>query len=192
MIEQLKTWDRELFVYLNGLGAKGFDLFWIGVTQEEIWIPLYLLFIILIFLRFKIKRDKIVAYAGFLASFVVVFGLTRLIKATIKRLRPNNVESLQDIIRILQEPTYYSFVSGHTSSSVALSTFMVLLLQDRSKWIYLVYIWPALFAYSRIYVGVHYPSDIVAGAILGFICAYIIYKICKRYFSQEERGYFSD
>lgn len=186
MYEQFKTWDRELFVYLNGLGSKGFDLFWIGVTQEEVWIPLYFLFFVLLFFRYKNNRQRAIAIAGFLFSFLAAFGLTRLIKATIQRLRPNNVESLQDVIRVLQEPTHYSFVSGHTSTSMAIATFMVLLLQDRSKWIYLVYIWPALFAYSRIYVGVHYPSDIIAGVILGIACASIGYIITTHYIASKK------
>jgi len=188
MFEQLKEWDRQLFIYLNGLGIERLDGFWIFVTQEETWIPLYILMFFLIFYTFKIKQAVIVT-AGFLASFLVTFGLTRVIKATVARARPNNVDEFKEVIRILQEPTYYSFVSGHTSTSMAITTFFVLALKHKYKWIYLFYIWPILFATSRVYVGVHYPSDLAAGALLGVIIALLLYKIVKYYlYKQEARG----
>ncbi|MBW2960916.1 phosphatase PAP2 family protein [Mesonia aestuariivivens] len=179
MFEQLKEWDRELFVYLNGLGIEGLDSFWIFVTQEETWIPLYIIMFILIFVVYKFKKALVVT-AFFLISFLLTFGLTRIIKATVARARPNNVESLKEVIRILQEPTYYSFVSGHTSTSMAITTFIVLMLRHRFKWIYIFYIWPILFATSRVYVGVHYPLDLAAGALLGVIIAYFCYLVCLK------------
>lgn len=188
MFEQLKEWDRELFIYLNGLGIERLDSFWIFITQEENWIPLYLIFIILIFLAYK-KKQVFIVLIGFLCSFLVTFGVTRFIKASVARVRPNNVESLQEVIRILQEPTYYSFVSGHTSTSMAITTFMVLILRHRYKWVYLFYLWPILFATSRVYVGVHYPSDLAAGAFVGVIIAIIIYKICKKMLARGDREF---
>jgi len=188
MFEQLKEWDRELFIYLNGLGIERLDSFWIFITQEENWIPLYLIFIILIFLAYK-KKQAFIVLIGFLCSFLVTFGVTRFIKASVARVRPNNVESLQEVIRILQEPTYYSFVSGHTSTSIAITTFMVLILRHRYKWVYLFYLWPILFATSRVYVGVHYPSDLAAGAFVGVIIAIIIYKICKKMLARGDQEF---
>jgi len=188
MFEQLKEWDRELFIYLNGLGIERLDSFWIFITQEENWIPLYLIFIILIFLAYK-KKQAFIVLIGFLCSFLVTFGITRFIKASVARVRPNNVESLQEVIRILQEPTYYSFVSGHTSTSIAITTFMVLILRHRYKWVYLFYLWPILFATSRVYVGVHYPSDLAAGAFVGVIIAIIIYKICKKMLARGDQEF---
>ena len=188
MFEQLKEWDRELFIYLNGLGIERLDSFWIFITQEENWIPLYLIFIILIFLAYK-KKQVFIVLIGFLCSFLVTFGVTRFIKASVARVRPNNVESLQEVIRILQEPTYYSFVSGHTSTSMAITTFMVLILRHRYKWVYIFYLWPILFATSRVYVGVHYPSDLAAGAFVGVIIAIIIYKICKKMLARGDREF---
>ncbi|HIB36469.1 phosphatase PAP2 family protein [Mesonia sp.] len=188
MFEQLKEWDRELFIYLNGLGIERLDSFWIFITQEENWIPLYLIFIILIFLAYK-KKQAFIVLIGFLCSFLVTFGVTRIIKASVARVRPNNVESLQEVIRILQEPTYYSFVSGHTSTSMAITTFMVLILRHRYKWVYIFYLWPILFATSRVYVGVHYPSDLAAGAFVGVIIAIIIYKICKKMLARGDREF---
>ena len=188
MFEQLKEWDRELFIYLNGLGIERLDSFWIFITQEENWIPLYLIFIILIFLAYK-KKQAFIVLIGFLCSFLVTFGVTRFIKASVARVRPNNVESLQEVIRILQEPTYYSFVSGHTSTSMAITTFMVLILRHRYKWVYIFYLWPILFATSRVYVGVHYPSDLAAGAFVGVIIAIIIYKICKKMLARGDQEF---
>lgn len=179
MIGQIKQWDRDLFIYLNGLGVERFDAFWIFVTQEDTWIPLYILFFVLIIISHS-GKNIIIGLLAFLASFAVSFGVTRLIKATIARARPNNVTEFKDVIRMLQEPSYYSFVSGHTSTSIAITTFLVLVLRKRWKWIYILYLWPFLFATSRIYVGVHYPSDIIGGAIVGLICAFIIYYLYKK------------
>lgn len=183
MFKQLKEWDRELFIYLNGLGIEDFDSFWIFVTQEETWIPLYLVMFVLIFSSYKFKKAAIVCI-GFLSSFLITFGLTRIIKATVARIRPNNVESLKEVIRVLQEPTYYSFVSGHTSTSMAITTFIVLSLRHKYKWIYLFYLWPLLFATSRVYVGVHYPSDLAAGACLGVLVAIILHKVIQYFLSR--------
>lgn len=184
MIGQLKQWDRDLFIYLNGLGIERFDDFWIFVTQEQTWIPLYILFFVLVVISHG-GKNIIIGLLSFFASFALSFGVTRVIKATIARARPNNVTEFKDIIRILQEPSYYSFVSGHTSTSVAITTFLVLMLRKRWKWIYIIYLWPILFATSRIYVGVHYPGDILGGAIVGLICAIIVYLLYKKFIDSK-------
>ena len=180
MLDQIKQWDRELFIYLNSLGVEQYDQFWILVTQEEFWIPLYLFLLGLIFYNFKDAASRKYLLLGYLGSFAVTFGITRLIKFSVQRLRPNQVDSLKELIRVLQEPTYFSFVSGHTSTSMAITTYFVLLFRERFSWIYFLYLWPFLFASSRIYVGVHYPLDLLAGAILGVSIALLIYAFVKK------------
>ena len=66
---------------------------------------------------------------------------------------------------------------------------MVLILRHRYKWVYIFYLWPILFATSRVYVGVHYPSDLAAGAFVGVIIAIIIYKICKKMLARGDREF---
>ena len=89
MFEQLKQWDRELFVYLNGLGIEDYDNFWIWFTQIRHWIPLYILFFVLFFLAFR-KKKAIYASIFLLVSWAVTFGLTFWTKNIVDRLRPNN------------------------------------------------------------------------------------------------------
>lgn len=183
MLETLKHWDRELFVFLNGLGIEDYDSFWLFATQPKNWIPLYILFFILIFYYYRFKKGLVVGF--FLILTVAVTMLfTELVKDYVARLRPNNVEALRELIRIIQKPNNYSFFSGHASSSFSIATFVVLMIQEFSKWIYLVYLWPLVFVMSRIFLGVHYPSDIFIGALIGtgfafcfhFLCEYVISK----------------
>lgn len=186
MFDLLKQWDRELFIYLNSLGVERYDAFWIIVTQEQTWIPLYALMIFLLVYTYrKNKKAALLLVCGFLASFLLTIGFTNLVKEIVARARPSNNESLAHIIRILQKPTYYSFFSGHTSVSMALTTFVTLVLRKKYKWAYLFYIWPLLFAASRIYVGVHYPSDLFVGALVGVIFAILIFKFILHYWPNE-------
>jgi len=176
MIEQLNKWDRELFVYLNSLGIEEYDSFWIFVTNIKHWIPLYIFFFILFFIAFH-KKKALFNSAFLLSAFLTTLAFTNFVKGIAARLRPNNDPELLDIIRILQTPSNYSFFSGHASSSFVVTTFVVLSLREKYKWIYLVYIWPIIFVLSRVYVGVHYPLDLLVGAIVGLIFGYIFYQI---------------
>ena len=179
MFEILKEWDRELFIFLNSLGFEKFDSFWITVTQIETWTPLFLLFIFLIFYYYQWKRGGAILFFLLLTFGITIF-FTGEVKNYVERLRPNNVNALSEVIRILQKPTNFSFFSGHASSSFAITTFVALVLKNKTKWIYAAYLWPLLFVMSRIYVGVHYPSDIFVGALVGTVFAIIFYKLCKK------------
>ncbi len=178
MFEVLKEWDRQLFIFLNNLGVETYDGFWIFVTHIESWIPLFIFLTLLIFYYYKRRKGAIV-FGFVLLTFTLTFITTNITKELVARLRPNNVEAIADLIRVLKEPATYSFFSGHASSSFAIITFVVLALRKFNKWIWIAYLWPLLFAMSRIYTGVHYPSDILVGALVGILFAIVFYKILK-------------
>tara|TARA_R100000935_G_scaffold58911_1_gene99597 strand:+ start:28898 stop:29455 length:558 start_codon:yes stop_codon:yes gene_type:complete len=179
MLQTLKEWDRELFIWLNSLGIERFDSFWIFVTQIESWIPLFLFFFVIIFVKYGLKKGFVVIFFT-LVTFGVTITFTNLVKEYIARLRPNNVEAMADLIRILQKPTNYSFFSGHASSSFAVTTFVALAIRTYTKWIYITFLWPLIFILSRIYVGVHYPSDLFVGALVGTLLAFLFYWVCEK------------
>ena len=179
MLEQLQKWDRDLFIFLNSLGIDDYDAFWIFVTKIQHWIPLYILFFILFFYTYK-SHKALLGIGVTLVVFLITFGITDLVKNSVGRMRPNNVLELADLIRILQTPGNFSFFSGHASVSFAVTTFVVLALRKRFTWVYLFYVWPILFVMSRILVGVHYPADILVGALVGTLIAFVFWKYVGR------------
>ncbi|MGC1516603.1 MAG: phosphatase PAP2 family protein [Maribacter sp.] len=176
MLESILEWDREAFIYLNSLGIEQYDFFWSTVTKFPPWIPLFVLFLALFFVKFP-KRDALFIVTTLFVMVFFVATLTDLTKEVVGRLRPNNNEQMNTLIRILRSPTGYSFFSGHASSSFSVTTFVVLFLRRHFKWVYLFYIWPLLFVMSRIYVGVHFPIDILVGALVGMGSAVLFYKL---------------
>jgi undecaprenyl-diphosphatase len=176
MLNKILQWDREAFVYLNSLGIEQYDLFWSTVTKFPPWIPLFVLIISLFFIKFS-KREALFMILTLLVMVLFVSTLTDLTKNVVARLRPNNDEEINTLIRILKSPSGFSFFSGHASSSFSVITFVVLFLRHHFKWVYLFYIWPILFAISRIYVGVHFPVDLIVGALVGILSAWLFYKL---------------
>ena len=178
LLDRIIEKDTELFVYLNGLGVESWDSFWLTVTDKYTWIPMYILLAILLVHYFKWKKALLyLLVAALLVAFTDQF--VNLIKNTVGRLRPCNDPNLQDYIRILKHSGGKSFVSGHATNSFAVSTFMILVFKKHFKYIYLILIWPLLFAYSRIYVGVHFPVDIFFGMLLGIGIGFSFYKISR-------------
>ena len=107
------------------------------------------------------------------------------VKYTVARPRPHQLLGMVDDIRALKPISGYSFFSGHAASSFAIVTFLCLLLRKIKPWVYVFYLWALLYSYSRIYIGVHYPLDSIAGALIGSGFAYLFYSwlaISKRSF----------
>ncbi|WP_419212352.1 phosphatase PAP2 family protein [Maribacter sp. X9] len=176
MLDKILQWDREAFVYLNSLGIEQYDFFWSTVTKFPPWIPLFALFLSLYFIKFP-KRNALLMITTLLVMVFFVMTLTDLTKHVVARIRPNNNEEINTLIRILRSPTGFSFFSGHASSSFSITTFVVLCLRKHFKWVYLFYLWPILFSLSRIYVGVHFPIDILTGALVGIVSAWLFYNL---------------
>ncbi len=178
MFKTLKEWDRSLFVYLNNSGLESWDNFWLLVTNTLFWTPLFVLIIYLIFKFYKSTEARIV-----LAYFLLALGVSLLLmistKYAIARLRPNNIPELADLIRVLHQPVSYSFYSGHASSSFLIATFAVLILRKYNHFVWLIFVFPLLFTLSRIFVGVHFPSDLIFGSFMGLIVAILFYKFSK-------------
>jgi undecaprenyl-diphosphatase len=144
---------------------------------------------VLLFLLFYYFNWKKALFYLLITALLIAFTdqFVNLIKNNVQRLRPCNDPNLKDIIHILKHSGGYSFVSGHSTNSFAVSTFMILVLKKVFKPIYLILIWPILFAYSRIYVGVHYPVDIIFGMLLGISIGVAFFKISEK-IRQKRKG----
>ena len=180
MLKHLLEWDRNTFIYLNNLGTEDYDLFWVIVTNITSWIPLYILLLALIFLKYP-KKEALFISCTIVLLLICILGLTDITKTYFERLRPNNDIEINSIIRILKNPAGYSFFSGHASSSFSLTTISFLFLRKKISIIRLLFIWPFIFAYSRIYVGVHYPLDLITGALIGMLLGFLFYLFYRRF-----------
>jgi undecaprenyl-diphosphatase len=114
-----------------------------------------------------------------LTALFITFSdqLVNLIKNHFMRLRPCSDPEINETIRIVLKRSSYSFVSGHSTTSFAITAYFVLLLKNHFKYIQFLVIWPILFAYSRVYIGVHFPLDILIGMYLGLIEGYIFFRL---------------
>jgi undecaprenyl-diphosphatase len=179
MWESIHELDVRWLTYLNNLGTATFDAFWLFTTNEVSWIPLFVVIILGVYRKFNADVAlKILVYTLLLLAVDLI--VTELVKETVSRIRPNNNRALIHQLRILTTPSNYSFFSGHASTSFAITYFLLLTLKGHFKWVKWLWIWPFLFTYSRIYVGVHYPSDLIVGSLFGVLIAYIFYTLYER------------
>lgn len=178
-LESLLSKDKELLVYLNSFGTEQWDPFWLFITDQRHWIPVFLL--VLILAARKLGTKKMFFLVLFLVV-VVAFSdqFTNLIKNLTSRLRPCNTPDLKGVIReFIYKPKGFSFWSGHAFVSTTFTTFMILLLRRHYKYIYFLIFFPILFGLSRIYLGVHFPIDVTTGYIVGFTTGCLFYKFFK-------------
>ena len=180
-MESIIAFDRELFLFLNGLGNNRFDQFWLIMTHGVK--PLVYVSIITM-LSLKIKRKQIISLVIFgLILILVTDQLTNLFKVQVGRLRPCFDSQLKDMIRLVKSTCggKFSFFSGHASNSFALAFFFGKVVKRHFKMVNVILIFIAgLISYSRIYIGVHYPLDIICGMIVGTIIGIVFYRIWEK------------
>lgn len=179
MLEILENWDQSLFLFLNSLRIDSLDPVFFLISSKSIWIPLYVFFAYLLFKHFQ-RKAAILLFT----SLLLTIGLNdvicaKLIKPSVGRYRPTQNLVIGPKVKTVKNwegkeyrGGLYGFVSNHASNTFALATFLFIFLKRRVKRFGLfVFIWAAVVSYSRIYLGVHYPGDIVAGGLFGMFWA---------------------
>lgn len=176
-IEKLEELDKNLFLAINGMHNPFLDEIMYWASHRFFWIPLYA---VLLFLIVKSgKRTVVVVLFVALLITVADQGSVHLFKNTFQRYRPCYNEEIKNLIHLVGNcGGKFGFISSHAANVFALAMFLTLLLGRQIKYIYIVlFFWASLVSYSRIYVGRHYPSDVVAGGVYGMIIAFLLYKL---------------
>lgn len=184
MLEKIIAIDKDLLVFLNGLGSEFFDGFWLTITVQEYWTPYFLL--IFYFLAKKIGWKNFLIALVFIAFLILVSDQTsNFFKNHFQRLRPCNDLDLKNIIRIVKPSDSYSFFSGHATNSMATTVFVFLIIRRYYKYALLLFLFPLIFAFSRIYLGLHFPTDILTGYAFGATFGFVFYKIYQKYILKD-------
>ena len=178
-MEQLLAWDQALFLWLNNMGSPNFDAFWMMMTHRGSNVVVYL--IVWIFLGYKTSW-KTAAYLLVFSGVLILCTdqLTNLFKVQVGRLRPCYDPEVQSLMRLVKPSCggKYSFFSGHASNSFALALFFGGFMKSYQRILpYVLLIIAGLIAYSRVYIGVHFPLDIICGALVGSLIGWSLYRL---------------
>lgn len=187
MLEILNNFDHSLFLSIHQWRNSFLDSMMPVITSRWAWVPLYALFLFFIWKRFG-KQTIFIAIT--IALLIVASDQTaNLIKKSIARPRPCYDTNLAGLVTTpLGCGGNYGFVSGHAANSCALAVFLWLLSgtmhgfapsRKRKYWL-LLFPWVILVCWSRIYVGVHFPFDLIGGCILGTCWAFLLFFIYKK------------
>ena len=183
IIEWLIAADRNLFRIINGqISCPAFDGLLPLWRTPEFWTPLYLFLIVFMWINFRKAALWWMLYFVVTVSMMDLIG-NKLIKQTVQRIRPCNDPSIFPdlILRIPHCGTGYSFISNHAANHFALAMFAFLTLGAVArKWRWLFFVWAFSIGWAQIYVGVHYPFDVLAGAFVGILMGGIMATLFNR------------
>jgi undecaprenyl-diphosphatase len=182
--------DRDLFLFFNGLHTGWLDPVMMLLTQTQFWTPLYLFLIYLIFKNFR--NEGWFVLAGVLVTILLADQITAsLMKPFFARLRPSHEPSLAGLVHLVDGYAggKYGFASSHAANTFGVAWFIWKLFRTHYSWIWVMFIWCTLMTYTRIYLGVHYPGDVVVGALVGVgsgMAGFYVYKKLNAKFMKKD------
>tara|TARA_B100001113_G_scaffold260167_1_gene215197 strand:+ start:944 stop:1522 length:579 start_codon:yes stop_codon:yes gene_type:complete len=178
MLDLILEYDHKLFLWLNNLGNESFDWFWMLMTNKLFNFFVYS--IALIYLLKKTDIKSLISMILFLSILILISDQTsNLFKNFFERLRPCYDEQISSYMRLVKDSCggLYSFFSAHASNSFALASFFFFVYYKIiQRKIILFFVLASLVSYSRVYIGVHYPLDIITGSVFGFVSGFIFFK----------------
>jgi undecaprenyl-diphosphatase len=176
-VEELLELDKRLLLFLNGWNSPFFDSVMLTLTETFVWTPLYAT---LIYLVIKIYgKSSIWILLGVALTILLCDRITSgFMKPFFARLRPSHEPSLEGLLHLVNDYRggLYGFASSHAADTFGVAMFVWLSLKKYYRWIWFVFVWAALMTYTRIYLGVHYPTDILVGALIGMTLGWLSLK----------------
>lgn len=185
----LNTADQWLFIQINSVFTNSFFDAFVPVWRESItWYPLYLFLLIFMVMNFGWKSLSWMLFFGFTVTICDQIS-SGLIKDWVGRPRPCGDLDFSQYVRLLLNrcPSSGSFTSSHATNHFGMAVFTVLTLSPvLKKWKYLFYFWAVTISYGQVYVGVHYPLDVIGGALLGSLIGWGMSKFYRRNYGEVE------
>lgn len=174
-LNQLQSLDKELFLFLNGMHRPLWDYTMTLFTLTPIWLMFY--GTIVFFIVKKHGKKSLFIFVAIILLILCADQFAGILKHTVQRLRPSNDPAFSQLIHVFfKKGGLYGFVSAHAANTFAIATFSLLLFKN-NRYTAFIIPWAMLISYSRIYLGVHYPGDVLFGAILGIGVGIGIYKL---------------
>ena len=174
MLDQI---DKQLFLILNSANSPLWDQIMYAISGKLIWVPLYITILVWIWRKYKNKFPLILLFIGLAALFADQSSV-HLFKNVFQRLRPCHDPELEELVHIVKGECggLYGFVSSHASNSFNVALLSLLFIKKRWFTVFII-LWASVIGYSRIYLGVHYPGDVVCGALLGALTGWGFYRL---------------
>jgi undecaprenyl-diphosphatase len=180
-LNKLKSLDNSILLFINSRHSQFWDGFMMDISNRFIWIPLYLFLAFLIYREFG-KKSWIIILFAIIAVALSDQLASHLVKNIFMRYRPSHNLILSPQLHFVDDYKggLYGFASSHASNTFSLTVFIMLLMPKNYKLIAGLFCWVVIVCYSRMYLGVHYPSDIIGGALIGILSAWISFRLCNR------------
>lgn len=174
-IDLLKSWDKDILLFFNGNHSPLWDYSMTLFTLTPTWFLFYGMILIVIVKKYE--KKSILIFVAITLLIICSDQLAGVLKHTIMRLRPSNDPTISQLVHVFFEKGgQYGFVSAHAANAFAFATFSLLLFKN-SRYTAFIIPWAIIVAYTRVYLGVHYPGDILGGAVLGALIGIVIYKL---------------
>lgn len=188
MIDFLINIDTQVLLFFNGLHSPLMDSFMMMFTGRFVWVPMYLSILYILFTKYK-TRDALlltVVIAGCILFADQVCA--SLLRPEFERLRPAHPENpVSAMVHIVDgyRGGRYGFPSCHGSNSFALATILALIVRV-PRFTRFIFVWATVNAYTRLYLGVHYPGDLIVGAMIGSLGSLMIWWVAKRFVGETQ------
>ena len=181
LIQTLNTFDTNLFLFINGLHYPFFDGFMSAFSAKLTWILLYAAVLYVVIKQWK--KESIWVILAFVSCVLIADHVSSsFIKEIVQRPRPSHANELQGLVHLINNYRggKFGFVSSHAANAVGFALISSLLFKRRLYTI-VIFVWAILTAYSRIYLGVHYPFDVLGGAFIGVLSALFCFWVLQKY-----------